>query len=86
MGRAPEGAGRGAPAAERVLTEIRGVDRVGETARAADRGVTRDIRWIVMVLAGVTQQSQLMKAELQRIMDHGSLSKDVYEVVSKSLV
>jgi len=29
--------------------------------------------------------SQLMKAELQRIMHQGNLSKDVYEVVSKSL-
>jgi len=27
-----------------------------------------------------------MKAELQRIMQHDALSKDVYEVVSKSLI
>jgi len=34
----------------------------------------------------VPEQSQLMKAQLERIMAHGSLSKDVYEVVSKSLI
>ncbi len=34
----------------------------------------------------VPVQSQLMKAQLERIMAHGSLSKDVYEVVSKSLI
>ncbi|MDK2777865.1 MAG: aminopeptidase N [Pseudomonadota bacterium] len=34
----------------------------------------------------VPAQAQLMKAQLQRIMAHGALSKDVYEVVSKSLV
>lgn len=34
----------------------------------------------------VPQLSELMKAELQRIMQHGALSKDVYEVVSKSLI
>jgi aminopeptidase N len=28
---------------------------------------------------------QLMRAELQRILDSGELSRDVYEVVSKSL-
>ncbi|WP_300432113.1 aminopeptidase N [uncultured Thalassolituus sp.] len=33
----------------------------------------------------VPSQSQLMKAELQRIMQQGNLSKDVFEVVSKSL-
>jgi aminopeptidase N len=32
------------------------------------------------------QRQALMKNELQRIMDSGSLSTDVYEVVSKSLV
>ncbi|WP_430461996.1 aminopeptidase N [Thalassolituus sp. LLYu03] len=34
----------------------------------------------------VPAQASLMKAQLARIMAHGSLSKDVYEVVSKSLV
>jgi len=34
----------------------------------------------------VPAQAQLMKAQLQRIMAQGTLSKDVYEVVSKSLV
>ena len=33
----------------------------------------------------VPAQAQLMKAQLQRVMAHGALSKDVYEVVSKSL-
>ena len=48
----------------------------------ASRLLTPLTRWKRLV----PSQSQLMKAELQRIMDHGSLSKDVYEVVSKSLV
>jgi aminopeptidase N len=34
----------------------------------------------------VPELSELMKAELQRIMQHDALSKDVYEVVSKSLI
>ena len=34
----------------------------------------------------VPAQSQLMKAQLERIMAQGNLSKDVYEVVSKSLI
>lgn len=48
----------------------------------ASRLLTPLTRWKRLV----PSQSQLMKAELQRIMDSGSLSKDVYEVVSKSLV
>ena len=48
----------------------------------ASRLLTPLTRWKRLV----PSQSHLMKAELQRIMDSGSLSKDVYEVVSKSLV
>lgn len=48
----------------------------------ASRLLTPLTRWKRLV----PNQSHLMKAELQRIMDSGSLSKDVYEVVSKSLV
>ena len=48
----------------------------------ASRLLTPLTRWKRLV----PSQSQLMQTELQRIMDHGSLSKDVYEVVSKSLV
>lgn len=48
----------------------------------ASRLLTPLTRWKRLV----PNQSQLMKTELQRIMDHGNLSKDVYEVVSKSLV
>jgi len=47
----------------------------------ASRLLTPLTRWKRLV----PSQSHLMKAELQRIMDNGSLSKDVYEVVSKSL-
>ena len=48
----------------------------------ASRLLTPLTRWKRLV----PNQSQMMKSELQRIMDHGSLSKDVYEVVSKSLM
>lgn len=48
----------------------------------ASRLLTPLTRWKRLV----PSQSQMMKSELQRIMDHGSLSKDVYEVVSKSLL
>ncbi|QQD24563.1 aminopeptidase N [Venatoribacter cucullus] len=48
----------------------------------AARLLTPLTRWQRLVPAA----GQVMKARLQRIKEHGSLSKDVYEVVSKSLI
>lgn len=47
----------------------------------ASRLLTPLTRWKRLL----PNRSHLMKAELQRIMDSGNLSKDVFEVVSKSL-
>ena len=48
----------------------------------ASRLLTPLTRWRRLV----PEAGGAMRARLQRIMDHGSLSKDVYEVVSKSLI